>query len=89
VIYFSAFFPITKRKFHNFTVFLFFNIYKRLQPHEVCDSSEQAAHYHILGPKLGASYMTWHLAVTEERIIIIINVCRHVYNLDPQWILYS
>jgi hypothetical protein len=23
-------------------------------PHEVCDSSDQAAHYHHLGPKLGA-----------------------------------
>jgi hypothetical protein len=27
-------------------------------PHEVCDSSDQAAHYHHLGPKLGASFLT-------------------------------
>jgi hypothetical protein len=27
-------------------------------PHEVCDSSDQAAHYHYLGPKLGASFLT-------------------------------
>jgi hypothetical protein len=26
--------------------------------HEVCDSSDQAKHYHHLGPKLGASYLT-------------------------------
>jgi hypothetical protein len=25
-----------------------------LPPHEVCDSPDQAAHYHTLGPKLGA-----------------------------------
>jgi hypothetical protein len=29
-------------------------------PHEVCDSSDQAAHYHHLGPKLGASFLTRH-----------------------------
>jgi hypothetical protein len=29
-------------------------------PHEVCDSSDQAAHYHHLGPKLGASFLTLH-----------------------------
>jgi hypothetical protein len=26
-------------------------------PHEVCHSSDQAAHYHHLGPKLGASFL--------------------------------
>jgi hypothetical protein len=36
-------------------------------PHEVCDSSDQAAHYHALGPKLGASFLTQYLAGTEER----------------------
>jgi hypothetical protein len=36
-------------------------------PHEVCNSSDQGAHYHTLGPLLGASSVTWHLAVTEER----------------------
>jgi hypothetical protein len=29
-------------------------------PHEVCDSSDQAAHYHKLGPKLGAVFLTRH-----------------------------
>jgi hypothetical protein len=27
-------------------------------PHDVCYSSDQAAHYHHLGPKLGASFLT-------------------------------
>jgi hypothetical protein len=35
--------------------------------HEVCDSSDQAAPYHTLGPKLGASSLTRHLAGSEER----------------------
>jgi hypothetical protein len=39
----------------------FLHIY--LSPlHEVCDSSDQAARYHILGPKLGASFLTRHFA---------------------------
>jgi hypothetical protein len=29
-------------------------------PHDLCDSSEQASHYHHLGPKLGASFLTRH-----------------------------
>jgi hypothetical protein len=29
-----------------------------LPPHEVCDSSDQAGHYHHLGPKLGTSFLT-------------------------------
>jgi hypothetical protein len=39
-------------------------------PREMCDSSDQAAHYHTLGPKLGASSLTWHVAGTEERSIL-------------------
>jgi hypothetical protein len=39
-------------------------------PHEVCDSPDQAARYHTLGPKLWASSLTWHLAGTEERSIM-------------------
>jgi hypothetical protein len=30
-------------------------------PHEVCDCSDQAAHYHNLGPQLGASLLTQHI----------------------------
>jgi hypothetical protein len=44
-----------------------------LLPHEVCDSSDQAAHYHTLGPKLGASALTRHFAGTEEKIIVYKN----------------
>jgi hypothetical protein len=29
-------------------------------PHKMCNSPDQAAHYHTLGPKLGASSVTWH-----------------------------
>jgi hypothetical protein len=35
-------------------------------PREVCDSPDQAARYHTLGPKLGASSLTRHLADKEE-----------------------
>jgi hypothetical protein len=35
-------------------------------PREVCDSPDQAARYHTLGPKLGASSLTRHLAGKEE-----------------------
>jgi hypothetical protein len=34
-----------------------------LPPHEVCDSLDQSTHYHALGPKLGASSLTWYLLV--------------------------
>jgi hypothetical protein len=36
-------------------------------PHEVCDSSEQAAHYHHLGPKLGASFLTRHFGWKQNK----------------------
>jgi hypothetical protein len=38
-------------------------------PHEVSNSPDQAAHYHTLGPKLGASSVTRQLAGTEERSV--------------------
>jgi hypothetical protein len=45
-------------------------------PHEVCDSPDQAAHYHALGPKLWASSMTRNLAGKEERNIYFIQLHR-------------
>jgi hypothetical protein len=36
-------------------------------PHEVCDCSDQAAHYHILGPKLGASVLTRHIGWKQKK----------------------
>jgi hypothetical protein len=36
-------------------------------PHEVCDSSDQAAHYHHLGPKLGASFLTQHFGWKQNK----------------------
>jgi hypothetical protein len=36
-------------------------------PHEVCDSFDQAAHYHHLGPKLGASFLTRHFGWEQNK----------------------
>jgi hypothetical protein len=36
-------------------------------PHEVCDSSDQAAHYHHLGPKLRASFLTQHFGWKQNK----------------------
>jgi hypothetical protein len=36
-------------------------------PHEVCDSSNQAAHYHHLRPKLGASFLTRHFGWKQNK----------------------
>jgi hypothetical protein len=36
-------------------------------PHEVCDRSDQAAHYHNLGPKLGASLLTRHIGWKQKK----------------------
>jgi hypothetical protein len=36
-------------------------------PHVVCDSSDQAAHYHHLGPKLGASFLTQHFGWKQNK----------------------
>jgi hypothetical protein len=36
-------------------------------PHEVCDSSNQATHYHHLSPKLGASFLTWHFGWKQNK----------------------
>jgi hypothetical protein len=35
-------------------------------PHEVCDCSDQAAHYHNLGPQLGASLLTRHIGWKQK-----------------------
>jgi hypothetical protein len=36
-------------------------------PHEVCDCSDQAAHYHNFGPKLGASLLTRHIGWKQKK----------------------
>jgi hypothetical protein len=36
-------------------------------PHEVCDCSDQAAHYHNLGPQLGASLLTRHIGWKQKQ----------------------
>jgi hypothetical protein len=35
-------------------------------PHEMCDCSDQAAHYHNLGPQLGASLLTRHIGWKQK-----------------------
>jgi hypothetical protein len=37
-------------------------------PHEVCDSSDQVAHYHHLGTKLGASFLTRHFGWKQNKL---------------------
>jgi hypothetical protein len=36
-------------------------------PHEVCDRSDQAAHYHNLGPQLGTSLLTRHIGWKQKK----------------------
>jgi hypothetical protein len=36
-------------------------------PHEVSDSCDQATHYHHLGPKLGASFLTRHFGWKQNK----------------------
>jgi hypothetical protein len=36
-------------------------------PHEVCDFSDQAATYHHLGPKLGASFLTRYFGSKQNK----------------------
>jgi hypothetical protein len=38
-----------------------------LPPHEVCDCSDQAAHYHNLGSQLGASLLTRHIGWKQKK----------------------
>jgi hypothetical protein len=42
-----------------------------LLPHEECDSPDQAAHYLKLGPKLGASSLTWHLVGIRVKVPVV------------------
>jgi hypothetical protein len=45
-------------------------------PHEVCDCSDQAAHYHNLGPKLGASLLTRHIGWKQKQKV---KKKKHIY----------
>jgi hypothetical protein len=44
-------------------------------PHEVCNNSDQALHYHTLRSKLEASSLTQHLAGKRERCIYLFLLC--------------
>jgi len=39
-------------------------------PHEVCDSPDQAAHYHTLGSKFGASSLTGTWSLSKRSLVI-------------------
>jgi hypothetical protein len=36
-------------------------------PREMCDSSDQAVHYHYFGPKLGASFLTRYFGWKQNK----------------------
>jgi hypothetical protein len=40
---------------------------------EMCDSPYQSAHYHILGSKLGAVSLAWHLAYLGLEVFVRCN----------------
>lgn len=39
-------------------------------PHKECDIPDQAAHYHTLSPKLGASFLSLHLAGLRVKVVL-------------------
>jgi hypothetical protein len=41
--------------------------YSSITAKEVCDCSDQAAHYHNLGPQLGASLLTRHIGWKQKK----------------------
>jgi hypothetical protein len=40
--------------------------------HDVCDASDQAAHYHTLGSNLRASSLTRYLAGLEVKVVYFV-----------------
>jgi hypothetical protein len=40
----------------------------------VCNSSDEAAHYHTLGPKLGASSLTLTLGWSWSKLVVVVAV---------------
>jgi hypothetical protein len=60
-------------------------------PHEVCDCSDQAAHYHNLGPQLGASLLTrqigWKQKKESKKKVTTASL--HILIYSPLAIVYS
>jgi hypothetical protein len=52
-------------------------------PHEVCDSSDQAAHCHHLGPKLGASFLTRHFGWKQNKKVKNKQTLAHCQRIYP------
>jgi hypothetical protein len=40
----------------------------------VCDIPDQAAHYHTLGPKVEAAYLSRHLAGLRVKVFLVFSV---------------
>jgi hypothetical protein len=63
----------------------------------VCGYSDQAAHYHNLSPKLGASLLTWHIGwknrkKKEKRKFLLMNTfpwffCFQSFNSEFMYIM--
>jgi hypothetical protein len=53
-------------------------------PHEVCDSSDQAAHYHNLGPELGASLLTRHIGWKQKKKVKKKGFLKHHYTFHTE-----
>jgi hypothetical protein len=60
-------------------------------PHEVGDSSDQAAQYHHLGPKLGASFLTRHFAWKQnEKVSKFSQADLHIFHVAIHiFVLYN
>jgi hypothetical protein len=60
-------------------------------PHEVCDSPDQSAYYHHLGPKSGASFLTRHFGWKQNTKEKILNKEKYFKQsrLSIQGVLYS
>jgi hypothetical protein len=56
-------------------------------PHEVYDSSDQAEHYHHLGPKLGASFLTRHFGWKQNKKVKKRLDSTHKYKVQNYWLL--
>jgi hypothetical protein len=57
-------------------------------PHEVCDSPDQAPHYHTLGPELGTLFLTRHLAGFEKNVVSFLKFHDEHFHV-PHYVRYE
>jgi hypothetical protein len=65
-------------------------------PHEVCNSPDQAAHYHTLSPKLWTSSLSWRLDDLEVNVVLFLLFMQfpfsrpgNLYNHHCEYVLFS